>query len=103
MMFAVLALLLAVAPPSSECVGCHDAQVAKAMGTSHPVAIDYVQAIAANSRRYRSAASASDYLVDGKVECVSCHLTHDAETENPFRLRTRDIVKLCTACHVISD
>ena len=102
-MFAAFALLLAVAPPSSECIGCHDAQVAKAMGTSHPVAIDYAQAIAAKLKRYRPAPSASDYLVDGKVECVSCHMTHEVETDNPFRLRTRDLVKLCTACHVIQD
>ena len=100
-MFAVLAILLSVAPPSSACISCHDAQVAKQMGTSHPVAIDYLQAIAADPKRYRPAAVAGDYLIDGKVECASCHIPHEEDTDNPFRLRSRDIVKLCTACHVM--
>ena len=69
------------------------------MESSHPFAIDYAAAAAKKPDRFRK--PPDDFLVDGKVECTTCHFGHDEETDNPFRLRSRDVVKLCTSCHVI--
>jgi predicted CXXCH cytochrome family protein len=102
-MFAVLALLLAVSPPSSACTECHNDESAKTMETNHPFAVSYEQAWAAKPDFFRPPSEAGDDLIDGKVECASCHVTHDVQTDTPYRLRTRDIVKLCTTCHVIQN
>jgi predicted CXXCH cytochrome family protein len=99
----VLVAFLAVASPSSACTACHDATNATVMESSHPYAVAYAPAVAAKPRRYREPALVQDLLLDGKVECTSCHVTHEESAPNPFRLRSHDIVKLCTACHVLSE
>ncbi|HUJ15854.1 MAG TPA: cytochrome c3 family protein [Vicinamibacterales bacterium] len=100
-MFAAVALFLAAVSPSSACTACHDDTWAYSMSTSHPVAIAYAPVAANDPQAYRQPALVEDFLVKGNVECVSCHVAHEEKTDNPFRLRTRDIVKLCTSCHVM--
>ena len=102
-MTLILAALLVVTSPSSACISCHDDSAVTAMPSTHPYAIDYARVAAGKPQRFRPPALVQDLLLDGKVECASCHSPHDEATENPFRLRSRDIVKLCTACHVLGE
>jgi len=39
-------------------------------------------------------------LVNGRVECVSCHMTHEEATELRFRLRMTEN-DLCLSCHAV--
>jgi predicted CXXCH cytochrome family protein len=89
------ALLFAVA----LCLECHDGSKAPKMESSHPVGIVYATAAAKNPRLRKSVSE--DLLVDGKVECTTCHLAHEVATKNAFRLRSTDLIKLCTSCHVM--
>jgi predicted CXXCH cytochrome family protein len=87
----LLALTFGPADPvrSEECVSCH------AVGSaSHPVGFVY-----AVRRGLRN--PPPGLLVDGRVECTTCHLSHENETSNRFRLRVsmEQQVELCTACH----
>jgi len=102
-MLLLVGLLLAINPPSAACISCHEDLGVTAMPSQHPYSIAYAPVAQANPRRYRSAINAADYLIDGDVACGSCHIPHVTETTNPYRLRTRDLVKLCTACHVMQE
>ena len=90
-----IALLLSVAP-SDECLKCHTAAATQA----HPFAVEYNMA-----RRFASMKlkpnPPRELLIDGRVECASCHVTHAEESTQPSRLRGENVTKLCVACHVL--
>lgn len=105
---------VAIPPPShqtsSECLVCHDGSGAHAVriGSSHLFAIDY-ESHQRFSRKFLRASNApsgfgstvaSDMLVDGRVECTSCHVDHSVDTDLRYRFRTgADSTRLCRACH----
>jgi hypothetical protein len=93
---------------SDACINCH----APATVDSHVYAIGYVSRSFGESQiRPASMPSgfggtvASDFLVSGRIECSSCHATHQQETDNRFRLRIAggdNPTALCNACHVLA-
>lgn len=94
----VLLLALAAATqvpqvPSDTCIPCHDA----AARDSHPYGVVYRPGRIGNGSWLRPGADA--LLVDGRVECVSCHRTHDEDAgEQKARLRMTER-ELCLTCH----
>ena len=78
----LLALSLGPADPvrSDECLSCH-----KVGPVSHRVEIAVPKA-------------PPELLVAGRIECTSCHVSHDREASEPYRLRAEQTV-LCTGCH----
>ncbi len=93
--------------PSRACLTCHDGTLAHAAQpgpraggelVNHPVDIDYEQA----RSRHRSLRSSAQLprempLVNGKVECTTCHDGRSRE-----RMRTAlpmEHSRLCFACH----
>ena len=107
MIALALATLLPLVPVTSEtCIGCHrDAATA-----AHPYSVRYVARRDGESQiRPSSMPSgfggtiAADFLVNGRVECATCHATHEQETDSKFRLRVSgdNPTPLCEACHVL--
>lgn len=112
---AALALLLAASAladdkkpsASAACLECHTAAAAR----SHPFAVEYNMAARFRALPLKSKESPSglgssidrDLLVDGRVECTSCHVTHAEESTRPSRLRTEKIAALCLACHQLEE
>jgi len=109
-MFALASVVLAttllplVQATSDACVTCHEA----ATIDSHVYAIKYVPRQYGESQlKPPSVPSgfggtiATDFLVNGRVECTSCHATHEQETDGKFRLRLSDddSTLMCVACH----
>jgi hypothetical protein len=100
--------LLPLAQVTSEaCISCHES----ATVDSHVYAIRYV-ARSYGESQMRAASMPSgfggtvegDFLVNGRIECASCHATHEQDTDHKFRLRISDgenPTALCNACHVI--
>lgn len=94
-MFAPAAILLAVTAaagvvppekiPSARCLSCHDDQRA----SSHPVGV-----------KVEPQRDAELLLVNGRVECTTCHVSHDVETRNEARLRFSG-EQYCRSCHVL--
>jgi predicted CXXCH cytochrome family protein len=94
---------------SRLCLGCHDGMIAKEinsgesgqdssgvdLGKSHPMSVDYMTAFSRKgAKKLRHPSTLGPLkLYEGKVECGSCHDTHQS-----FRLRMskRD---LCFQCH----
>jgi predicted CXXCH cytochrome family protein len=94
---------------SRLCLGCHDGMIAKEINSgesgqnssgvdlnkSHPMSVDYMTAFSRKgAKRLRHPSTLGPLkLYEGKVECGSCHDTHQS-----FRLRMskRD---LCFQCH----
>lgn len=117
----LLFLIAAVAgeSPSKACLACHRTEVVEAIDEhdGHPIAVEYnmVRAFAAGKLKPAQSPSgfgstiARDLLVEGRVECVSCHVAHSEETTQPHRLRLpgreqadaekTNPAKLCLACH----
>jgi hypothetical protein len=110
LLVAAIALPLLADDRSTEtCYLCHS----DTQRDSHPVGILYDGApITGSSDLLRSASAspfgstiAKDLLVDGRVECVSCHFTHAEETSARYRLRIPEIgaqpgyTALCVSCH----
>jgi predicted CXXCH cytochrome family protein len=107
-MLVVAGAAMAATDVSKECLSCHDGTNAPRMRpeVSHPFAVDYA---APQNREIRLRQStepsglgstiAVDMLVDGRVECTSCHLRHEDSAEYKFRLRTEDATQLCVICH----
>lgn len=95
---------------SGECLVCHDGSTAQAVRPegSHVFAVDY-DSRQRFSRKFLRASNAqsgfgstvsSDMLIDGRVECTSCHVDHSVETDLRYRFRTgADSTRLCRACH----
>lgn len=101
---------------SQLCLSCHDGAMATgvapqasgglASASNHPVGVPY--AVDAFRHGLRDASIwpsglggtiAEDLLVDGRVECVSCHTTHD-EDGGHGRLRVDNLASaLCLTCH----
>lgn len=92
---------------SSECLGCHDGTIADSVGfstpirrtESHPVGVAYDDAQARGRARLRPRAdlAAALVLVDGKVECTTCHSGTSSEPARAALPRRRSA--LCLACH----
>ena len=107
-MLATLLLALTISGASADCRACHDGTKAQKMGNGHVVEIDYAKARAENPDSFRAPDAPSglgstitaDMLVNGKVECQSCHIPHETETTNRFRLRA-PILPLCSSCHIL--
>ena len=78
------------------------------MGTGHVVEVDYAGLRAQNLDSFRAPNApsgfggtvAADMLVNGKVECQTCHLDHSTETNARYRLRAQ-ILPLCKSCHIL--
>lgn len=99
---------------SAACMSCHDGSAAPAIGdhASHKVEVDYdaVQRFSSASLRRSSERTAfggtisETLLVEGRVECSSCHYPHEEYTDTQFRLRmvNGSWVQLCTSCHDMS-
>ena len=92
-MIVPLLLALALGPAeairSEECVSCHNVG-----RITHPVAVEY------RPRRGLKEAP-RELLVGGRIECTTCHVSHERETSEKFRLRVpwEQQMELCTACH----
>lgn len=77
---------------SEVCLGCHGSATDGAHA-GHAVGVYYDEAARRRALRPSDSRSgfgstvANDLLVDGRVECTSCHYTHDHSTVTPFRLR----------------
>jgi hypothetical protein len=96
---------------SQDCVSCHRDTAGHG---NHPSGVVYDRAQGDSLKRSNEASGfgstiARDLLVDGRVECASCHVPHSA-SESRFLLRTpavedespqRASTALCTACHVV--
>ena len=81
-----IVLMALIAVKSDACLSCH----ADTSGAgNHPVGVVFAGPM-------KPAAKA--LLVDGKVECTTCHVTHDEPAELRYRLRA-PATTLCVACH----
>lgn len=107
-MLATLLLALTIRGVSADCRACHDGTKAPTMGTGHVVEINYAEARKQNADSLRAPDApsglgnsvAADMLVNGRVECQTCHIPHDIETKNAYRLRAQ-ILPLCSSCHIL--
>src|ERR1051326_8767070 len=96
-MLATLFLALTISGVSADCRACHVGTKAPAMGNGLVVEVVYAEARAEkpDSLRAPNAPSglggpvAADMLVDGKIECQTCHIPHETETTNRYRLRAQ--------------
>ena len=97
-MLVFVAVALTAAGGRAACDSCHAAE----NRDTHPVSIDYARARLHDPMRYKPATAAvTALLVDGKVECTSCHVSHDDQTDQRYRLRM-DENALCLTCHVMN-
>jgi predicted CXXCH cytochrome family protein len=89
--------------PSHRCTACHDGTAATSVafstrgnaGGSHPVGVDYDGAARPFARlKPRAAVPPTVPLVDGRVECTSCH-----DGASPRRARVANERDLCIVCH----
>ena len=110
--FLLLAAVLSmgIKANSPACLECHG-KTTPAMEKQHPYAVDYEAARAKGKVPLRPSTDASgfggtvaaDLLLEGKVECVSCHIPHEEEATTLHRLRVLKSepteAKLCLACH----
>lgn len=100
---------------SAECLICHDGTLASIipgvsalphMPGDHPVSVFYDpvhnERAALHDSHEPSGLGRSideDLLVDGRVECVSCHTRHDkGKQPSPMRI-TMEGSRLCLTCH----
>lgn len=106
-LFAAALTLTPLVPVSTDaCYGCHEG----ATHDSHPVAADYRETTRgefrlrpANMPSGFGSTVANDFLIGGKVECTSCHATHEQETDGKYRMRIAgdNNSKMCMACHML--
>lgn len=90
--------------PSRVCISCHDGSAGPAISLfargaardSHPVSVDYAGVVARNPDKYEpgSRLPAAVPLVEGKVECTTCH-----DGRSTTKNRVVEHPQLCTACH----
>ena len=70
----------------------------------HPISILYIEGLSDLRSKHTplfnwdNASSINDILIDGKIECASCHNPHDKEKELYLRYDNSSSV-LCAACH----
>lgn len=96
---------------SAACLACHDGVIARGMMQthrgamlrtqpgSHPVQVSYTRAHQQNPRAFVTPAALDSrlQLVDGKVECMTCHVVSARqEWVSVALLGRRDI---CLGCH----
>lgn len=104
------ATTFAIAPSSSDtCMTCHDGTAGPQVlrENNHPVGVTYaLQTDRPASLRSPYSPSglggsiAEDLLVDGRVECISCHDQHTGHGEGKMMLRmTNEGSRLCLVCH----
>ncbi len=91
---------------SHACVACHDGSVGPDIGfqmragggggMSHPVTVEYGVAAARSPAQYAPASALPREvpLVNGRVECTSCH---DGASAAPKHVV--EVAQLCNACH----
>ena len=88
---------------SSTCMACHDGSAGPTIafdmatgGMSHPVAVDYASVVAKYPDTYVPpvALPAGVLLVNGRVECTSCH-----DGSLTTRNHVVDEMQLCYGCH----
>ena len=84
----ISALLLAAI---FTCNQCHEEHAAAG---NHPVGVVYDSA-RSNLKR----PAPRELLVDGRVECTSCHVTHEEASAYSRRLRAESTTALCVSCH----
>jgi len=82
-------LLLAIL----TCNQCHDDHASE---SDHPVGVIYDA-----SRASLKKPAPRELLVDGRVECTSCHVPHEEENAVSHRLRAENVTALCNSCHVV--
>lgn len=87
--------------PSRFCMSCHDGSVVAAGGSrrpgEHPVGLHYASAWARRPFALRGAPAAALVLVEGRVECTTCH---DGLSRERFRTALPMARSgLCTSCH----
>lgn len=81
-------------------INLEPALIGTTLNDEHPIAIAYPPAGTAG---FFPAPSGGKFpngvsLVDGKVECISCHDVHDP-THSPFLITSNDRSALCLTCH----
>jgi predicted CXXCH cytochrome family protein len=91
------AVVLTAVAGRAACDSCHDPE----NRDTHPVAIDYARARLSNLSRLRPTTAVASLLVDGRVECISCHASHETENDQRYRLRM-DENALCLSCHIVN-
>jgi len=77
-------------------LNCNQCHADRTSADDHPVGIVY-DASRPNLKR----PAPRELLVDGKVECTSCHVTHEEESAVSHRLRAENMTALCNSCHVV--
>ena len=97
------------------CLNCHDGIQAKNMLirvktvhvdklTSHPYSVDYIENKNGLKPKHTviqnwdDASTINDLLLDGKIECISCHNPHN-KTNASYLRHTNSRDSLCTTCH----
>jgi predicted CXXCH cytochrome family protein len=91
--------------PSTACMQCHDGSAGPGVpfqmsrdrhGMSHAVGVDYAAAASEAPERYHPASALPPDvpLVDGRIECTTCH---DGALTTPHQVVDRR--RLCLACH----
>ena len=93
----VAVVLAAAGGNAANCDSCH----APESRDTHPVGVDYARARLGNLQAYKPASAVAALLVDGRVECASCHVSHESATDARYRLRM-DENALCLTCHVVN-
>ncbi len=89
--------------------GGNAANLGTDLTTSHPVSITYTTATASADGSLFDPSSASsgvgpgtvdeDILIDGKVECSSCHDVHDKLSLTGMLVKSNAVSALCMTCH----
>lgn len=112
-LLAASALFAGERATSDDCLACHGSGGAPEIRYegSHPVQVDYDSLQRTSATRLRPSMSPSgfggtirdDLLVNGRVECTSCHYDHAEATDTKYRLRNDGVFqKLCLGCHDMS-
>ncbi len=110
---------------SKMCLSCHDGTIASddnsgitnesynivrsGMNYNHPISFTYDFLLAQKDRElYIPETTPSglgntirnDLLIDGKMECISCHNPHETRSDTKMLLISNEKSKLCLTCHI---
>jgi len=94
---------------SDGCLTCHGGAAGPTIRRigSHVYGVDY-EAARTRRRSLRPSGApsgfgstiANDLLMNGRVECTTCHTPHEQPNGNAYRLRYgKRFAELCTGCH----
>lgn len=95
--FCTLAEVKRSTTPSHACLPCHDGTVATSRHSGHIGAAYFEKAASGAYSLRASGPVAPVLLVEGRVECTSCHDGRSAERHALALPMARSA--LCTACH----